>query len=175
MDNGASVAIQEFIALRRDLLANPRAGLWIEPVATYADLAADLADRSVFWESGWATDTSAFDSQRHQAEQAGATLGQAAAQLDTASPDLALDAGWMDQVLRAMEQVALIAGAWDEGTEVLRSARSQLATNLAQSARDVIETAGETIERTSESPVTWFMLAGGIIVAGVIAVRVAVR
>lgn len=170
---GASPEIVSFIELRRTLEAHPLARVWAQPVSVYADLAEDLADRSLFWESGWATDLSAFREQQGQAEIAGEALDLAAAQLESASPDLQLEQGWRAATLRQMEAVALIAGAWGEGLETLTRARALIPADLTAGAVDLVETVGDATE--GRGPLVWGAVAGlGVIVLAV-AVRAAVR
>ena len=159
-----SPAIRAFIDTRRALLAAPRAGAWVDAVGFYADLADDFADRSVFWSSGWATNTDAFKEQRNQAAAAGEILGLAAAQLQSASPDLVLDAAWQESTLRAMQAVALIAGAWDAGVDTLLRARASIPGDVAQGAADVIETVGQATE--GRGPLIWGAVAGAVVLVG---------
>lgn len=167
---GGSPQIEAFDRLRALLRANPRPEVWADPVDDYLLLARELATREDPPHVPILADLSAFQSQRNDAERAWGLLDAASDDLARLDDGVALAPDWMEPVLRAMQSVALVAAAWNEGLATMNNALRRLAADLdpAQVARDLVEGAGSRI--AGALPIVLPISAGAIGLGLVVAV-----
>jgi len=173
----ASPQILAYDALRAALLRRPEPAVWLPPMRAYHDLALELETR---WSPNWWVpfgDDSAFEAARADAARGGEVLRSAIDQLEQLPDNGAgwtLAADWIADVLRAMQSVALVAAAWDEGAATMERALDLLPEDLAQSAKDLAGRAAGWLD-TWGLPLLLGTLGLGAVVGGVIVARKVAR
>lgn len=152
MDNG-SPEIRSFMEAERRLRLHIAAAAWIPVLELYLELAGEFADKP---DPSWnpLADQSAFESQRRDAARAWLEINSALEALEQFG-DGPMTPAWVNNTIRALERVALIAGSWREGVATLDRAWALLPGDLVESARNV---ANNTLS-VFQSPFTWFGLA----------------